>query len=100
MAAPTFALSWLVSMLLCLATSPAAARDANAPIELAWSEGDLAGLQMIYPKEGNEPIGYVEYTQRRRGDTLEAKRVSYFHDGSSDEDSAVARIGKTLRTVR
>jgi hypothetical protein len=86
-------------MLVCVAAS-AAARDAKEPIRLAWSEGDLAGLQLIYPKEGNEPIGYVEYTQHRRGDTLEAKRVSYFNDGSSDEDSAVARIGKTLRTVR
>jgi hypothetical protein len=79
---------------------PAAAREPGDPIRLTWTEGDLSGFTNIYGPEGTNPIGVVEYTQRRRGETLETRRVAYFLDGSSDEDSAEARVGRTLSTVR
>jgi len=78
----------------------AAARDAGDPIRMAYDEGDVAGIVNIFPKDGSEPIGVIVYGQRRKGDTLETKRTAYFNDGSSDEDVAVAKVGKTLRTVR
>jgi len=84
----------------CLAPPPALARDAGDPIRLAYSEGDLAGYTSIFTPDGQQPLGVVEYVQRRKGDVLEAKRVAYFVDGSSDEDSAEATIGKTLRALR
>jgi hypothetical protein len=86
---------------LLLALAPrAAARDAGDPIRMAYDEGDLTGFVNIFGKEGTDPIGVVHYNQRRKGDTLEARRVAYFNDGSSDEDFAVAKVGKTVRTVR
>jgi hypothetical protein len=88
------------SMLVLALARAAAARDAGEPIKLAYDEGDVAGIVSIFAKEGNDPIGIVQYTQRRKGDTIEAKRIAFFNDGSSDEDSAVAKVGKTLRTVR
>jgi hypothetical protein len=42
----------------------------------------------------------VIYRQHRRGDVLECTRVSRFQDGSSDEDTAVARVGRTLVALR
>ena len=75
------------------------ARDAGDPIHMTYEEGDLAGYSNIFARDTQQPIGIVEYVQRRKGDLLEARRVAYFADGSSDEDSAVARIGKTLRTL-
>src|SRR5262249_5805251 len=58
---------------LALALAPAAAaRDAGEPIKLAYDEGDVAGIVSIFAKEGNDPIGIVRYTQRRKGDTIEA----------------------------
>jgi hypothetical protein len=78
----------------------AVARDAGDPIRMGYEEGDVAGIVDVFPKEGSEPIGVIVYTQRRKGDTLEAKRTAYFNDGSSDEDLAVAKVGKTLRAVR
>src|SRR4029453_9717434 len=91
---------WLVTLLALSVASAALARDAKDPIRLAYVEGDLAGYTNVFAKDGTEPIGYVEYIQHRKGDTLEARRVAWFNDGSSDEDVTVARVGKTLRLVR
>jgi hypothetical protein len=93
----------LLLLLPCLAlltSNAAAAREPGDPITLAWTEGDVAGLQRILSPDGKKTIGYVEYHQHRRGDVLEAIRVSRFTDGSSDEDHAEARVGKTLEAIR
>ena len=92
--------TWFLVVLILALAPRAGARDAGEPIKLAYDEGELTGFVSIFGKDGTEPIGVVHYNQRRKGDTLEAKRVAYFNDGSSDEDSAVAKVGKTLRTVR
>lgn len=90
----------LVPALALSLASVAAARDANDPIRMVYVEGDLAGYSNVFAKDGSQPIGFVEYVQHRKADTLEAKRVAWFNDGSSDEDSVVAKVGKTLRLVR
>jgi hypothetical protein len=90
----------VAAALLTLATAAsAAARDAGTPITLAWMEGDIAGQTPI-AGEGGKTIGVVVYHQRRRGDVLECTRVSRFADGSSDEDTAVARVNRTLVALR
>jgi hypothetical protein len=81
-------------------SSIALARDAGDPIRMAYAEGDLAGYTGIFAPDTRQPLGIVEYVQRRKGDVLEARRVAYFADGSSDEDSAEAKVGKTLRALR
>jgi len=95
------ALGALVMGAVC-STSTGGARDAGDPITLAWSEGDVAGMTSIFSPGDRRPIGFVEYHQRRRGDTLTAVRVARFQDGSSDEDRAEARIGAgaTLEALR
>ncbi|MBP1687864.1 MAG: hypothetical protein H6Q33_4007, partial [Deltaproteobacteria bacterium] len=50
--------------------SAAARRDPGDPIRLAWVEGDVAGLTSIFSPDGKSTIGFVEYRQHRRGDTL------------------------------
>jgi len=60
---------------------------------VVWSEGDVAGMTSIFTPGDPLPIGFIEYHQRRRGDTLTAVRIAHFQDGSSDEDHAEARIG-------
>jgi hypothetical protein len=92
--------TWPAHVFVLLLASAAVARDPNDPIRMAYLEGDLAGHTNIFAKDATEPIGFVEYVQRRQGDTLEAKRITRFKDGSSDEDSVVAKVGKTLRLVR
>jgi hypothetical protein len=92
--------TWFLVVLILALAPRAGARDAGEPIKLAYDEGDLTGFVSIFGKDATEPIGVVHYNQRRKGDTLEAKRVAYFNDGSSDEDSVVAKVGKALRTVR
>jgi hypothetical protein len=77
-----------------------AQREAGDPIRLVWMEGDVAGMTPINSPDGRDTIGFVEYHQRRRGDVLEAVRVSRFRDGSSDEDQAEARVGSTLQALR
>jgi hypothetical protein len=81
-------------------SSGALARDAGEPIELAWTEGDVAGFTAVLGAEGEKPIGFIEYHQHRRGDVLETTRVSRFTDGSSDEDEATARLGDRLEGLR
>lgn len=88
-----------VAATLALAAEAAAARAAGTPITLAWMEGDVAGQTPIQG-EGGRTIGVVVYHQRRRGDVLECTRVSRFADGSSDEDTAVARVNRTLVALR
>src|SRR5262249_44694851 len=77
----------------------AVAREAGEPIRLTWSEGDVAGMSTIWAPNGIEPIGFVEYHQTRHGDRLSSIRVARFRDGSSDEDSADARIGEALESL-
>lgn len=83
-----------------LVAPPVGADDPGAPIKLSWIEGDVAGITSILSPDNAKPIGYIEYHQRRRGDVLEAIRIARFNDGSSDEDTAIARVGKTLRSLR
>jgi hypothetical protein len=85
---------------IALAAPCAGARDASEPIRLVWIEGDVAGQTPILPPDGGPPIGVVEYHQHLRGDVLDTTRVSRFADGSSDEDTAVARVGRTLVALR
>src|ERR1051325_6441681 len=85
---------------LSLVAGAASARTAGDPIRLVWSEGDLAGLSTIYGPGAAEPIGFVEYHQTRREDRLMTVRIARFRDGSSDEDSAEARLtGGRLEAV-
>lgn len=87
-----------VAMVFLLLASGGAADD-RAPIRLVWSEGDVAGSTRIFSPDG-EPIGTVDFTQRRRGEQLDLRRVAYFRDGSSDEDHIVATANGVLRAVR
>jgi hypothetical protein len=93
-------LLWVLAIVATLAARPAAGRDSGDPIRLAFVEGDVAGLTSIFSPDGKSTIGVVEYRQRRRGDILEVVRIARFTDGSSDEDRATVRIGKTLQTLR
>lgn len=90
----------VVTATLVTTPSAASARDNGDPIQLAWIEGDLAGLSRILLPDGRTTIGTVDYRQSRHDDLLEAVRVARFADGSSDEDRAEARLGKTLETLR
>ncbi len=87
------------SFILLLATPGlASAREDGAPIRVVWSEGDVAGSTRIFSPDG-EPIGTVDFTQRRRGDRLDLRRVAHFRDGSSDEDHIVAHVDGVLRAL-
>jgi len=92
--------AWILALAGVLVTTPALARDAGDPIRLVWTEGDVSGFTSIFAADGTQPIGFVEYSQRRRGDVLDVRRVAWFADGSSDEDTVEARVGKTLRTTK
>jgi hypothetical protein len=96
---PILRLAILALVALALGPRTSAAREAGAGIELAWTEGDVAG-QTAIAGEGGKTIGVVLYHQHRRGDVLDCTRISRFADGSSDEDSAVARVGHTLVALR
>lgn len=85
---------------MLLAARAALARETGDPIQLAWSEGDVAGMTAILAPDGTETLGYVDYHQRRRGDVLSIVRIARFSDGSSDEDRVDARTGRTLETLR
>jgi hypothetical protein len=84
---------------LLTATCEVWAREAGDPIQLAWTEGDVAGFSRILSPEGTT-IGSIEYHQHLRGDVLAVIRVARFNDGSSDEDQVEARVGKTLEAMR
>ena len=77
----------------------AVARSAGDPIRLVWDEGDVAGMSTIYGPDGREAIGLVEYRQTRHGDRLSSVRIAHFRDGSSDEDTADARVEGTLEAL-
>lgn len=87
-------------LVLVAGVSDVAAREPGEPIRLAWTEGDVSGQTPILGPNGGAPIGVVEYRQSLRGDVLDTRRVSRFKDGSSDEDRAVATVGRTLRALR
>ena len=89
----------LLAVAMVAPAALAAARDTSGGITLAWNEGDVAGQTAIVDEAG-KTIGVVVYHQRRRGDVLESMRVSRFADGSSDEDTAVARVNRTLVALR
>lgn len=94
--------SWyaLIAMTALLWLSGAVdARSPGDPVKLEWEEGDVGGMTTVYGPDGIEPIGFVEYHQTRRGTQLTALRVTRFRDGSSDEDSAEARVGDRLEAV-
>jgi hypothetical protein len=76
-----------------------AARSPGDPVRLVWVEGDVAGTSTIYGPDGGEPIGFIEYRQTRHGDRLSSVRIAHFRDGSSDEDSAEARVEGTLEAL-
>ena len=82
-----------------LLSRPALARAPGDPVRLVWSEGDVAGMTAVHAPGGGEAIGFVEYHQTRTNDRLSSVRVSRFRDGSSDEDSAEARVGETLEAI-
>jgi hypothetical protein len=82
-----------------LFSSVAGARSAGDPIRLLWNEGDVSGTSTIYSVGAREPIGVIEYHQRRHGDRLSCVRIARFRDGSSDEDSTEARIDDTLEAL-
>jgi hypothetical protein len=75
-----------------------AAASAGDPVRLTWDEGDVAGMSTIYDSARRE-IGYIDYRQHRQGDRLTTVRVARFRDGSSDEDSAEARVAGVLETL-
>ncbi len=89
----------IVAVVAMLGARPVGAREAGSGIALSWTEGDVAGQTAIAGDDG-KTIGVVVYRQHRRGDMLDCTRVSRFQDGSSDEDSAVARVGRTLVALR
>jgi hypothetical protein len=92
------ALTRLTLGFVLLCGSRAAARSTDDPILLVWTEGDVAGFSTIYAVDGPQ-IGVIEYHQHRRDDVLSAVRIAHFGDGSSDEDRAEARVGKTLEAI-
>ena len=92
-AAGVIAVLWLVSASHVFASSP------PSPVRLAWDEGDVAGFSTVFREQGTAPIGFVEYHQTRHGDVLECARVARFTAGSSDEDTAKARVGTTLEAI-
>jgi hypothetical protein len=89
----------LITVAGFLVPEVAEARSPGDPIRLVWSEGDVAGLTTIYAADAREPIGFVEYHQTVRENRLSSVRVAHFRDGSSDEDSAEARVEGTLETL-
>lgn len=89
-----------LTLLLLVGSVAAHAAEPGDPIRLAWVEGDVAGLTHILDGGSGKTIGLVEYHQHLSGDVLEAVRVAHFTDGSSDEDRAEAKVGKTLVAIR
>lgn len=96
----TLAATIFAGMLFVLfGQSIATARSPGDPVRLVWTEGDVAGTSTIYDPEGHREIGFIDYHQRRQGDRLTSVRIARFRDGSSDEDSAEARVGDTLEAI-
>src|SRR5207244_10662303 len=94
---PPATLTLAAALLLLPAAAPA--RSPGDPVRLVWVEGDVAGTSTIYGPDGGEPIGFIEYRQTRHGDRLSSVRIAHFRDGSSDEDSAAARVEGTLEAL-
>jgi hypothetical protein len=90
----------LLLLAVALTTGVAQARDSGDPIALAYGESDVSGYSAIYDADGKTRIGTIVFHQTRKGNVITATRVAEFADGSSDEDLAVAKVGKTLETLR
>jgi hypothetical protein len=91
----------LTAVVACaIVVGHASARERGDPIRLVHTEGDVAGMSRILSPDGAKTIGAIEYRQHRRGNRLTAVRVARFGDGSSDEDRAEARVGRTLEALR
>ena len=90
----------VVALLVLGATAPARAATPTDPIRLTFTEGDTAGITDISDPRSGETLGFVEYTQTRRGDILSVRRIARFRDGSTDEDVAEARAGGALEALR
>lgn len=69
-------------------------------LRLAYVEGDVAGFSSILSPDRSRQIGYIDYRQVRKGNSLEVRRIARFDDGSSDEDQIEAEVGDTLKTVK
>jgi hypothetical protein len=89
-----------LALILFAGSGVVRAVEPGDPIRLSWVEGDVAGLTHILDGGSGKTIGLVEYRQHRSGDVIEAVRVAHFADGSSDEDRAEARVGKSLEAIR
>jgi hypothetical protein len=89
----------LLMLLVLVAANAARARTSDDPVRLAWDEGDLAGVVSIRSADGRETLGVVSYLQRRRDGMLHTERVARYRDGSSDEDTIDATVGRELRVI-
>ena len=87
-------------LLLVLGAAAAPAAAPTTPIRLTFSEGDVSGFTDISDPATGRSLGLVQYSQTRRDDVLSVFRVARFHDGSSDEDFAEARVGDSLEAIR
>ena len=90
----------VAAAILLLGVPPGWTRTSAEGIRLTHPEGDVAGFTAIYAADGAQPIGFVEYRQVRRGDTLSMTRIAHFRDGSSDEDTAEAHVAGALDATR
>ncbi len=92
--------AWLAAVFALSLASAAAAPRRRRSDPHGVRRGRPRRVQQHHRTRNPDSLGVVEYVQHRKGDILEAKRVAYFADGSSDEDSVEAKVGKTLRAVR
>ena len=88
----------LLALLALLSALPARAVESQ-PIALTYLEGDYAGTTTIWSEDGKRIVGFIAYSQHRKGDRLHIQRVAHFRDGSSDEDTAEVQVGDHLRAV-
>jgi hypothetical protein len=86
--------------LLAATAAVAGAITPTHPAQLTFSEGDVSGFTDITDPATGASLGLVEYSQTRRDDLLTVLRVARFHDGSSDEDYAEARVRGRLEAIR
>src|SRR5262249_57502314 len=78
----------------CLLPSATLARDPGEPIRTTYTEGDLAGYSGIVALDTQQPLGVVEYVQRRKGDVLEARRVACLLGRSHDQETPPGGLRK------
>src|SRR4029079_205740 len=88
----------LFALVALLSALPARAAEPQQ-IALTYLEGDYAGTTTIWSEDGKRIVGFIAYSQHRKGDRLHIQRVAHFRDGSSDEDTAEVQVGDHLRAV-